>query len=109
MEPLRKCQNAQLFVPAGPQGQMLAPSPKYPNCPYCPMKLSTDPPDREYPRCSNCGSVRMTLYEVPTEKLLVPDVSMEDFEKALSKSGTSVSADELTRFVEWTREFGQEG
>ncbi|CAN0579214.1 unnamed protein product, partial [Laminaria digitata] len=50
-----------------------------------------------------------TLYQVPTEKLLVPDVSYEDFIKALGRSGSSVSADELTRFIKWTEDFGQEG
>jgi vacuolar protein-sorting-associated protein 4 len=51
----------------------------------------------------------MTLYEVPTEKLKVPDVSFDDFQKALARSGSSVSPDELLRFVQWTKEFGQEG
>ncbi|CAM9674925.1 unnamed protein product [Choristocarpus tenellus] len=88
---------------------MLMPSEKYPNCAHCPMKLSTDPEGKEYPQCRRCHSVRMTLYDVPSEKLLVPDVSMGDFEKALQKSGSSVSPDELTRFTDWTKEFGQEG
>lgn len=47
--------------------------------------------------------------QVPTEELLVPDVCYDDFVQALTKSGSSVSADELTRFTEWTEEFGQEG
>ena len=47
--------------------------------------------------------------QVPTEKLLVPDVCYQDFVEALKKSGSSVSADELTRFIQWTEEFGQEG
>lgn len=47
--------------------------------------------------------------KVATEKLLVPDVCYDDFLKALTKSGSSVSEEELTRFVGWTEDFGQEG
>lgn len=50
-----------------------------------------------------------TDLQVPTEKLLVPDVCFDDFMKALTKSGSSVSPEELTRFVKWTEDFGQEG
>ncbi len=32
-----------------------------------------------------------------------------DFEKALQRAHSSVGADELTRFIQWTEEFGQEG
>ena len=47
--------------------------------------------------------------QVPTEKLLVPDISFEDFLQALTKSGSSVAPEELTLFEKWTQEFGQEG
>lgn len=39
----------------------------------------------------------------------VPVVTFKDFERALTRAHSSVGADELQRFVEWTAEFGQEG
>ena len=51
----------------------------------------------------------MTLYDVPTEKLLVPLITYDDFLKALNKAHSSVGAEELLRFVSWTEEFGQDG
>lgn len=51
----------------------------------------------------------MALWDVPPEKLKVPDINFSDFEKALDHSYTSVSPEELERFEEWTRQFGQEG
>lgn len=106
MEPLRKCQSAKQFVPVA--AGMLVPAEKYPNCPYCQLDL-TSRPAQQNEVCARCNAVRITLYEVPTEKLLVPDVCYGDFQKALEKSGSSVSPEELTRFVQWTNDFGQEG
>lgn len=51
----------------------------------------------------------MTLYDVPPENLVVPLIVYSDFEKALGKAHSSVGTDELSRFVSWTEEFGQEG
>ena len=51
----------------------------------------------------------MTLYDVPSDKLVVPQITYTDFQKALSKAHSSVGSDELQRFVSWTEEFGQEG
>ena len=110
MEPLRKCQQAKQFLgvkrPDGGDG--LTPCVKYPNCMYCKEKLSTDPPGTDY-TCRTCGSRRMALWDVPSEQLVVPEVGIEDFEKALQHSHSSVGAAELERFVEWTQQFGQEG
>ncbi|CAM9789744.1 unnamed protein product [Chrysoparadoxa australica] len=107
MEPLRKCQSAKQFVPDA--SGMLTPCEEYPSCPYCPVQLSSDPANTKYPPCQRCHALRMTLYEVASDKLKVPDVSFADFLRALERSGSSVSADELTRFTDWTAEFGIEG
>lgn len=40
---------------------------------------------------------------------VVPLVTYSDFEKALKKAHGSVAGSELTQFVDWTEEFGQEG
>jgi vacuolar protein-sorting-associated protein 4 len=113
MEPLRKCQTAKQFLRDG-QG-FFSPCEQYPNCPNCPMALHEPmqgyqcvrPGDKS--ECGFCGAIRMGLYDVPGDKLSVPLVSFNDFEKALKKAHSSVGADELDHFIKWTEEFGQEG
>eukprot|EP00586_Coscinodiscus_wailesii_P006399 CAMPEP_0172490106 /NCGR_PEP_ID=MMETSP1066-20121228/20452_1 /TAXON_ID=671091 /ORGANISM="Coscinodiscus wailesii, Strain CCMP2513" /LENGTH=452 /DNA_ID=CAMNT_0013258419 /DNA_START=192 /DNA_END=1550 /DNA_ORIENTATION=+ len=105
MEPLRKCQQAKQFQP---EGEFLVPCSKYPNCRWCPPKLSSDENGKDY-TCSKCGAIRMALWDVPSEKLKVPDIGLDDFKRALRNGCSSVSSEELQRFVEWTNKFGQEG
>ena len=105
MEPLRRCQQAQQFIPVG---EYLMPAEAYPNCPYCPPKLSSDPPNKDY-TCKRCKAIRMQLWDVPPEKLKAPDVSVKDFETVLRHSVSSVSKEELEKYTEWTKQFGQEG
>lgn len=95
MEPVRTCQIATHF------------------------KISTgkDPDNSEIIRndmltpCSpgEKGSMEMNLVDIPSNKLLPPIVTREDFEKALLTSKPSVSQDDLEQYVKWTKEFGQEG
>jgi len=105
MQPLRTCQQAQQFMEVG---EFLMPCDVYPNCSKCPPKLSSDKKNKNY-TCKTCGALRMSLWDVPPEKLRAPDLSFLDFEKVLTHSFTSVSEDELIRFVDWTSQFGQEG
>ena len=81
---------------------------RYPNCAYCPIKLSDGPPEAPT-ACNHCGARRMTLYDVPSDDLKVPDVSADDFDHIVSKSRKTVAEDELGKFEDWAREFGQEG
>lgn len=106
MEPLRKCQQAKQF--SEDQQGMLTPCVDYPNCPDCPMQLSTVALP-SLAKCPKCHSIRMSLYDLPGEKLLVPRIAYNDFEMAVKRSHSSVGADELHRYVSWTSEFGQEG
>ena len=110
MMPLRKCQIARQYI-VKPDG-FYVPCEAYPNCPYCPMALSTNPGGAEAvkgTRCSTCGAIRMGLYDVDSAKLQVPLVTYKDFEAALTKAHSSVATEELERFQTWTAEFGQEG
>lgn len=110
MEPLRKCQTARQFI-IDQQGNY-HPCEEYPNCMRCPMDLVVALPNQpinKSPQCQNCKAVRMSLYDVPSDKLVVPVIIYPDFEKALKKAHSSVGVDELQRFVSWTEEFGQEG
>lgn len=107
MEPLRKCQTAKQFVPDD-QG-LWNPCENYPNCALCPLALSTTPSAEAAAPCTQCRAKRMTLYELETDKLKVPDVTFKDFQKALRKGHSSVAPDELLKFVRWTEEFGEDG
>lgn len=106
MEPLRRCQQAKQFF-IDKDGNY-NPCEKYPNCRSCPPKLSTDKPGTDY-TCKRCGAKRITLWDVPPEKLKAPMVKRDDFEKVMRNSVTTVSPEELKRFVDWTKQFGQDG
>ncbi|VEU40543.1 unnamed protein product [Pseudo-nitzschia multistriata] len=106
MQPLRKCQKAKQFY-VDKEGNY-HPCDRYPNCSACPPKLSTDKPGKDY-TCNRCGAKRMSLWDVPTEKLKAPMVLYDDFKKVMKSSVTSVSPEELERFKEWTKLFGQDG
>ncbi|KAL3943600.1 MAG: hypothetical protein SGBAC_002344 [Bacillariaceae sp.] len=106
MEPLRKCQQAKQFI-VDSNGNY-TPCEHYPSCPQCPPKLSSDPPGTTYD-CRNCTAKRMPLWDVPSDKLVAPLVQRTDFERVMKHSFSSVSGDELKRFQEWTKLFGQDG
>eukprot|EP00521_Asterionellopsis_glacialis_P011804 CAMPEP_0195292576 /NCGR_PEP_ID=MMETSP0707-20130614/10181_1 /TAXON_ID=33640 /ORGANISM="Asterionellopsis glacialis, Strain CCMP134" /LENGTH=449 /DNA_ID=CAMNT_0040353075 /DNA_START=168 /DNA_END=1517 /DNA_ORIENTATION=+ len=106
LEPLRRCQRAKQFYYT-PDG-FLMPCVNYPSCAYCPPKLNSDKPGKDY-TCKKCGAIRMELWDVPPDKLKAPDVAFHDFESALGHSIVTVSPEELQRFTEWTKQFGSEG
>jgi len=106
MQPLRRCQKAKQFYVD--EDGWYKPCEKYPNCPSCPPKLSSDPSGTDY-TCKRCGSMRMSLWDVPTEKLQAPEVLYSDFQEVMKSSVSSVSPEELGRFTEWTKLFGQDG
>lgn len=84
MEPLRQCQSAEYFYKT--EGS------------YLPCIESTP------------GAEKMTLMEVPSELLKAPPVTFQHFLTVIHRGGgATVSPDELTRFTQWTKEFGQEG
>jgi vacuolar protein-sorting-associated protein 4 len=106
MEPLRRCQQAKQFLID--KDGFYFPCEKYPSCSNCPPKLSSDPKGTDY-TCKTCGSKRMQLWDVPPDKLHAPLVKFKDFETALTHSCSTVSDEELKRFEEWTKMFGQDG
>mmetsp|Transcript_19239 Transcript_19239/g.25343 ORF Transcript_19239/g.25343 Transcript_19239/m.25343 type:complete len:452 (+) Transcript_19239:162-1517(+) len=106
-EPVRKCQQAKQWILT--EEGLYTPCENYPSCHQCPPKLSSDPPGTQYPPCQNCNAVRISLYDIASDKLKVPILTFADFEKALMKARPSVAPEELDQFVDWTEEFGQEG
>lgn len=106
MEPLRRCQRARQFLVE--EDGNYVPCEKYPNCAYCTPKLSSDPPGIDY-TCQHCGALRMTLWEVPPDRLEAPPVTFRDFEMVMAHNCTTVSPEELKRYEEWTAMFGSDG
>ena len=99
MEPLRRCQQAKQFI-ISKEGNY-TPCDQHPNCPHCPSEAKST--------CKKCGAVRMQLWDVPSAKLQAPVVSRTDFERVMRHSVSTVSEEELKRFQEWTKLFGQDG
>jgi len=109
MEPLRQCQLAKYFKIDDKKMYSPVPIEDSPPCAKCPIRLPSDKSKHEKETCKNCGAILMTLYDVPKDMLDVPMVTLKHFKSALKHSPPSVSPDELTRFEDWTKEFGQEG
>ena len=53
------------------------------------------------------GAMEMTWVQVPSDKLLEPRLTFQDFIKSLENTRPTVSAADLERFEEFTRDFGQ--
>ena len=51
----------------------------------------------------------MNWTEVDSDKLLEPPLQVKDFVKAIKSARPTVSATDLARNDEWTKEFGSEG
>lgn len=95
MEPIRTLQVATHFK------RMSAPDPKDPGRIVNDWMTPCSPGDP--------SAVETTLMKIPPEKLLPPNVSMDDFLKALKTIKPSVSFDDLGDFEKFTSEFGSEG
>ena len=54
------------------------------------------------------GAMEMNWTEVESDQLLEPPLLRSDFEKAIKTSRPTVSAADIARNEEWTKEFGME-
>lgn len=54
------------------------------------------------------GAEKKTLMDVEPSKLATPKITFADFEKSLRTSRPSVNQADLVKYVEWTKEFGQD-
>lgn len=77
-------------------------------CSACPLNLSTAPARKRVP-CTRCGFERVSLFDLKSEELKVPDVSVDDFRKVMERATTSVAERELKPFLDFTAEFGSDG
>ena len=95
MMPIRKVQTATHFkIARGP-------------CPTDPNTICDDLLTPCGPR--EHGSREMSWMDVPGDKLLEPQVQLSDFLRSLENTRPTVNADDLKRFEDFTRDFGQEG
>lgn len=89
-ESIKKCESAEYFK--------IIPRTNEEKCKYMPCK--EDEPD----------AIKMKLSEIPeSDILLPPKVIYEGFLEALKKVKTTVNPEDLIKYEEFTREFGQEG
>ncbi|CDI86093.1 vacuolar sorting ATPase Vps4, putative [Eimeria praecox] len=88
-EPIRRCRTATAFKQVMIDGRAFY-VPCHPDDP--------DPTTR-----------KMTLMSVPADRLLPPEVTMEDFHSAMRHTRPSVSQEDLRMHVHWTEQFGLEG
>lgn len=107
MEPLRKCRTAKFFR-KDPRSGMYEPVMDDPPCPRCPVDLSDRPAPRSMP-CQVCFAERKSLYDLGSNDLQVPLVTIGDFRHALQNAKSSVAERELEKYVAFTKEFGAEG
>jgi vacuolar protein-sorting-associated protein 4 len=57
----------------------------------------------------DAGAIEMNWTQVETDQLLEPPLQVKDFVKAIKGARPTVSASDLARNEEWTKEFGSEG
>jgi len=64
-----------------------------------------------YEPCSpgDSDAEEMQLMAVPSDKLHTPDVSVKHFEAVLKKCKATVGKEDLKKFEDWTKQYGQEG
>ena len=90
-EPLRFCQAATRFVSYTSGGVEK----------WIPVDAHENFPGRKYKNCA--------MRDIASGELKLPDLNYTHFLGALKKSKASVSGGDLTKYIEWTKQFGQEG
>lgn len=90
MVPVREALSAEYFCPIGGN-------------PENPETFIYAPCTQDFP-----GAEKMTLFELPQNSIFIPPVTEDHLEKALENVKSSVSPEEIERFVAWGREYGQE-
>ncbi|CDJ29675.1 vacuolar sorting ATPase Vps4, putative [Eimeria mitis] len=88
-EPIRRCRTATAFKQVMVDGRAF----------YVPC----------HPDDSDPTTRKMTLMSIPADRLLPPEVTMEDFHSAMRHTRPSVSPEDLRMHVNWTEQFGLEG
>ncbi|KAJ3286849.1 Vacuolar protein sorting-associated protein 4 [Rhizoclosmatium sp. JEL0117] len=94
MEPVRKVQTATHFR------QVIAPSRENPS--VTKTYLTPCSPGAE-------GAMEKSWIDVEADELLEPDLTVNDFMRAVRMGKKSVNDEDVAKFTKWTEEFGQEG
>ncbi|KAJ3241885.1 Vacuolar protein sorting-associated protein 4 [Chytriomyces hyalinus] len=94
MEPVRKVQTATHFR------KVTAPSREDPSVTR--VYLTPCSPGAE-------GAIEKSWVDVEPDELLEPDLTVQDFIRAVRMGKKSVNDEDVAKFTKWTEEFGQEG
>lgn len=78
------------------------------------FKKVRDPAGKEPFLWEPCSSgdrqaVEMSLYDIQTNQLKPLDTTLRHFEHSVRNTKPSVGQEDLKRFEDWTRQFGQDG
>ena len=79
-----------------------------PPCSRCVPDTASSPAPRKV-QCPGCHCARIDMMDLDQPELYVPPVCMEDFAQIMPKARASVAQSELTRYHDWTKQFGQDG
>ena len=109
MEPVQRTLKARQFLRSPVDGKY-RPVREFPNCPRCPMLLASSPDPRVTQPCETCGAIRMSYKHVqPKSDVVAPDICYDDMVASLSKNRPTVGVNEIDKYIDWTKEFGEEG
>ena len=112
LQPINRCEKASYFVPVKGSAHF-KPLPTTWKCPLdCFKNDEILDSDEIKPNvaCQSCGCKKMTLWDIPKNKLFVDDITFSDFLQVLGRrSCSTVSPEELRRYDEWTDRFGEKG
>ncbi|OII73851.1 MIT domain-containing protein [Cryptosporidium andersoni] len=98
-EPIRKCSNSKWFKKIEKYNEKES---TYFWTPYSPN--DTDQED------INNGNIKqMSLYDIPNNQLLPPILTKQDLINVLSKSKSSISINDISKYEDWTKLFGLSG
>ena len=78
---------------------------------FCPIDGNPENPETFiYAPCTPDfpGAEKMTMFELPQDSLFVPPVTKDHLEKALENVKSSVSPEEIEKFIVWGKKYGQE-
>lgn len=78
---------------------------------FCPIDGNPENPETFiYAPCTPDfpGAEKMTMFELPQDSLFVPPVTEDHLEKALENVKSSVSPEEIEKFIVWGKKYGQE-
>ena len=111
-QPISRSEKAQFFF-RNDKGSYYQPIPSTWKCPIQCTKYAMSVQQQlnnSSKPCNACGCIRMSLWDIPKNKLKVEDVLFTDFVTVLKgRSCRSISECDLNHYDDWTKKFGEIG